>query len=49
MPLVLVKNGTPLQDRMDDKVRVEVDEVMEQARATQGLERDGSISIIPRS
>lgn len=58
VPLVIVEDGRPLEDRMR-KARVEDDDVLEQARGTQGLERmdqikyavlerDGSISIIPR-
>lgn len=58
MPLVLVRDGRLLQDRLD-KVRVDVGDVLEAARELQGikrldqieyaiLERDGEISIIPK-
>lgn len=57
-PLILVDRGTMLKDRMD-KSRVDKEEILSAARATHGLstmdeiefailERDGSISIIPR-
>jgi uncharacterized membrane protein YcaP (DUF421 family) len=57
MPLILVKDGKPLRERMD-KERVDVSDVLEAARKTRGLaelcdihlavlERDGSLSIIP--
>jgi uncharacterized membrane protein YcaP (DUF421 family) len=57
-PLVIVDNGKPLVKRME-KSRVDEEDVMEAARATQGLrhmteilyavlERDGSISIVPK-
>lgn len=57
-PLVIVDNGKPLAKRME-KSKVDEDDVMEAARLTQGLqhmseikyavlERDGSISIIPK-
>lgn len=57
-PLIIVRDGQPLKDRMD-KERVDVEEVLEAARRLQGLERldqikyavleqDGAISIIPR-
>jgi len=57
-PLVLVEDGKPLTDRMK-RARVEPDEVLEQARLLQGLERmdqikyavlepSGGISIIPK-
>ena len=58
-PLVIVVNGKPLHKRME-KSKVDEDDIMEAARLTQGLqhmeeikyavlERDGSISIIPKS
>ena len=58
LPLVVVADGKPLQDRMD-KERVDVDDVLDAARETQGLERleqiklavverSGKISIIPK-
>lgn len=58
-PLVIVDNGKPLHKRME-KSKVDEDDIMEAARLTQGLqhmeeikyavlERDGSISIIPKS
>lgn len=57
VPLVLLSQGKPLIDRMR-MVRITMEEVMEAARASQGLEsieqiklavleRDGKISIIP--
>src|SRR5688572_30405872 len=57
-PLVIVDDGKPLTKRME-KSKVDEDDVMEAARLTQGLqhmadikyavlERDGSISIIPK-
>ena len=56
-PIVLVDNGQPLQERMR-AARVEVEDVLEAARSTHGLERldqvkyavleaSGGISIIP--
>jgi uncharacterized membrane protein YcaP (DUF421 family) len=59
MPLLLVENGNPLHDRMA-KERIDVDDVLDAARETQGLEhleqikyavleRNGKISIIPQS
>lgn len=59
LPVVLVENGRPLEDRMK-KARVAESDVMEKARGQQGLERmeqikyavletDGSISIIPKA
>ena len=59
IPLVIVADGKPLKDRMD-KARVDEDDVLDAARESQGLERmeqirhailerDGQISIIPRS
>lgn len=58
-PLVIVDSGKPLKKRME-KSKVDVEDVMEAARLTQGLqhmheikyavlERDGSISIVPMS
>ena len=57
-PLVIVDDGRPLLKRME-KSKVDEDDVMEAARLTQGLqhmteikyavlERDGSISIVPK-
>ncbi|WP_181305187.1 DUF421 domain-containing protein [Rufibacter sp. XAAS-G3-1] len=57
IPLIILENGKPLQDRMD-KARLQEDDILEAARKTQGLEnmdqikyavleKDGSISIIP--
>lgn len=57
-PLVIVDDGKPLLKRME-KSKVDEDDVMEAARLTQGLqhmteikyavlERDGSISIVPK-
>ena len=59
IPLVIVADGKPLKDRMD-KARVDEDDVLDAARESCGLEhmdqirhaileRDGQISIIPRS
>lgn len=59
VPLVIVEDGKPMDERLH-KARIDISEVMEQARATQGLERldqvkyavlerNGSISIVPRS
>jgi uncharacterized membrane protein YcaP (DUF421 family) len=59
VPLVIVEDGKPLQDRMD-KARVDQDDVLTAARELQGLarmeqikyavlERSGGISIIPRA
>ncbi len=56
-PIIIVKNGKPLQDRMH-WTRVEEDDILSVARKTQGLERmdqikyavleiGGGISIIP--
>ena len=58
VPLVVVADGEPLRGRMT-KARIDEGDVMERARVTQGLERmeqikyavlerDGTISIIPR-
>lgn len=58
MPLILVENGEPMMERMK-KSRVGAEDVMEEARGSQGLERmeqikyavlerGGSISIIPK-
>jgi uncharacterized membrane protein YcaP (DUF421 family) len=58
VPLILVKDGRVLQDRLDSS-RVGLDDILEQARQLQGLERldqiryavlerNGAISIIPR-
>jgi uncharacterized membrane protein YcaP (DUF421 family) len=58
IPLVIVVDGKPLEDRME-KARVDEDDVLDAARETHGLEnmeqirhaileRDGQISIIPR-
>ena len=59
IPLVIVADGKPLKDRMH-KARVDEDDVLDAARQSCGLEhmdqirhaileRDGQISIIPRS
>ena len=59
IPLVIVLDGKPLKDRME-KARVDEDDVLDAARESCGLEhmdqirhaileRDGQISIIPRS
>jgi uncharacterized membrane protein YcaP (DUF421 family) len=58
IPLLIVADGKPLQDRMN-KARVDLDDVLDAARQTQGLERldqikhavlerSGRISIIPK-
>lgn len=57
LPLLIVENGNPLHDRMA-KERIDMDDVLDAARETQGLERlsdikyavlerSGKISIIP--
>jgi uncharacterized membrane protein YcaP (DUF421 family) len=57
MPLLIVEHGKPLKDRMN-KERVDVDDVLDAARESHGLERmdqikyavlerNGKISIIP--
>lgn len=59
LPVVLVQNGKPFQDRLR-KARVAEEDVLSRARSSQGLERmdqvkyavletDGSVSIIPES
>lgn len=58
-PLVVVRDGEPLEREMA-WARIDAGDVLEEARSSQGLERldqvryailerDGSISIIPRS
>jgi len=58
VPLVIVANGEPLEERMN-KARVTADDILEMAREQQGvermeqikyavLERSGGISVIPR-
>jgi uncharacterized membrane protein YcaP (DUF421 family) len=58
LPLRIVEDGKPLTDRMD-KERVDMDDVMDAARSSHGiekfeqirhatLERNGRISIVPR-
>ena len=58
-PVVLVVNGKPLDDRLAGE-GVDIDDILESARETQGvqrldqikyaiLERNGKISVIPRS
>lgn len=58
VPMVLVENGNPLRDRMR-RARVSLEDVMQSARESHGLERldqikfavleiSGGISIIPR-
>lgn len=58
VPLVIVRQGKPLTDRMD-RARVDVEDVLTAARETQGLgameeieyailEPNGKISIVPR-
>lgn len=57
--VILVEDGKPLRDRMR-KYRLSDDEIVQEARATQGLERmdqikyavleqTGSISVVPKS
>jgi uncharacterized membrane protein YcaP (DUF421 family) len=57
-PLVVVRNGTPLGDRMQ-KERIDDEDILAAARATHGierledikhavLERNGGISVVPR-
>jgi uncharacterized membrane protein YcaP (DUF421 family) len=59
LPLVLVEDGQVIDDRAR-KTGFEKDEILEQARASQGiermeqikyaiLERNGSVSVIPKS
>lgn len=59
VPLVVVIDGEPLMDRMN-KERLSVEDVLEEARKTQGIERmeqikfavlekNGVISVIPKS
>ncbi|GEM49938.1 DUF421 domain-containing protein [Deinococcus cellulosilyticus] len=58
VPVILVEDGKPLEDRMK-KSRVDVSDILEAARQTQGLERmdqikyailerAGAISIVPK-
>jgi uncharacterized membrane protein YcaP (DUF421 family) len=58
VPLVILRNGEPLRDRMR-KERVDEEDIMEAARASQGLERldqirfailerTGHITIVPK-
>ena len=58
-PVLLVENGKPLQEQMDLE-RVDTDDILEAARRWRGLERidqikfavlerDGNISVIPRT
>jgi uncharacterized membrane protein YcaP (DUF421 family) len=58
LPLVLIEDGEVIDERLD-KARVDVEDILQQARSTQGiermeqikyavLERGGGISIIPR-
>lgn len=58
-PVVLIERGRPLQDRLREH-HISMDEVLQQARSSQGLrradeieyavlERSGHISIIPKS
>ena len=58
VPLIVVENGRPLQERMQ-RARIDEDDVMQSARSTHGLERmdqikfavleiGGSISIVPK-
>jgi len=57
LPLVIVENGKPLQERMD-KARIDEGDILSAARMLQGLERmeqikyavlerDGGITVIP--
>lgn len=58
VPLILIHDGEVIDDRLK-KARIDLDDILQQARATQGLERldqikyavlerGGDISIIPR-
>ena len=58
VPLVILKNGEPLRDRMR-KERIDEDDILEAARASEGLERldqikfailerTGHITIVPK-
>lgn len=57
VPVVILKNGEPVENRMDEE-NIEMDDILEAARRTQGLEnidqikyavleKDGEISIVP--
>jgi|SRR5690554_2717584 len=57
VPLIIVENGKPIKDRMDES-RIDEEDILESARKKHGLsrmsqikyailERDGDISIIP--
>lgn len=57
VPVIIMKNGKPIENRMDGEA-IEMDDILEAARRTQGLEnldqvkyavleKDGQISIIP--
>lgn len=59
LPVVLIDNGEPIERHMQ-RARVDESDILERARQSQGLERlddvkfavlerDGSISIVPRS
>jgi uncharacterized membrane protein YcaP (DUF421 family) len=58
MPLVLVEDGKPIEERMKQE-RIDISEILEAARVSQGLarmdqikyavlERSGGISIVPK-
>ncbi len=58
-PVIVVENGRPLRDRMD-RYRISDDDVVQEGRSTQGIERmdqikyavleqTGSISVVPKS
>ena len=59
VPVLIVVDGNPLKDRMD-RARVDERDILQAARATQGLvrldqiqyavlERDGAISVVPKA
>lgn len=58
VPIIIMKDGKPVENRMDEE-KINVDDILEAARRTQGLEdvdqvkyavleKDGQISIIPK-
>lgn len=58
VPVILMKNGEPVENRLDEEA-IEMDDILEAARRSQGLEsveqvkyavleKDGQISIIPK-
>lgn len=58
VPIIIMKDGKPVENRMDEE-KIDLDDILEAARRTQGLEdvnqvkyavleKDGQISIIPQ-